>query len=144
MKLTNVNLAGLDWHPVPGAPHVAYAIGPRGVVFRRELVAGAWSYERASMAHTLEAARALPAVLADVTGDDSARKAPVTAADVDEVELHVFATEASALGLAPGEVPRSLPTTLGNGLPFVLQSADDGAFEYRQQLGCIRLRVWND
>jgi hypothetical protein len=55
----------------------------------------------------------------------------------------VVVTEASTLGLKPGEWPPTLPTSLGNGQPFVLTHADRGAVIYKQQLGVLFLRVRN-
>ena len=55
-----------------------------------------------------------------------------------------FCTEASMIGLKPGEVPKSLPTTMGNGQDFWLVKYDEEVFIYRQVLGCIELHVLND
>jgi hypothetical protein len=69
--------------------------------------------------------------------------------DVCEYELHKFCTEASSLGLKPGEWPNSFDTEMGNKQPFIRQQAimHKGEFAgvaYRQQLGCITLHVLND
>lgn len=67
-----------------------------------------------------------------------------------ETEPHKFCTEASDLGLRPGEWPQTLHAPdLGNGLPLTLDHAEekDGDLlwiDYRQSLGIIRLRVFND
>lgn len=62
----------------------------------------------------------------------------------DSNEFH-FSTEASTLGWRPGYTPHYVPTTLGNGLDFVLLRRDkDGTLHYRQSCGCIFLTVFND
>lgn len=66
-----------------------------------------------------------------------------------EVECHRWSTEASDLGLSPGNWPEQLPTILGNKLPFLrdTKKVRDGDLlwvTYRQALGCISLRVFND
>ena len=63
-----------------------------------------------------------------------------------ETETHQFWTEASSLGLAPGSFPMTMETTMGNGQPFqLLRTEEDGnVLIYRQALGCIILRVFND
>lgn len=73
----------------------------------------------------------------------------VTAYNADEYEAHLWVTEASTLGLRPGEYPNFLKTTLGNGRNFVLKSAEynDGditVLRYEQHSGCISLHVYND
>lgn len=69
----------------------------------------------------------------------------ITEADtMGTTELHHWLTEASMLGLAPGQWPEQLPTTLGNGQPFFKQPyIGEGKVEYRQSMGCIRLTVLN-
>jgi len=57
---------------------------------------------------------------------------------------HVVVAEASTLGLAPGECPWVLPTTLGNGRPFHFYRIDGEVLIYWQEQGCIRLHVLND
>ncbi len=54
-----------------------------------------------------------------------------------------FAILASDLGWRPGEWRRMIPTTLGNGQPFVLQSVDCESAKYRQQLGQTELTVYS-
>lgn len=66
-----------------------------------------------------------------------------------EYEVHRFVTEASDLGLRPGQWPSRIETNLGNGQPLVAHRRIDhfGEFagvEYRQLMGCIRVNVLND
>ena len=63
-----------------------------------------------------------------------------------ESDLHVWITEASDLGLPvlSHEWPDQLETTLGNGQPFVLSRRTAEYAEFRQSLGCLSLRVFND
>lgn len=68
----------------------------------------------------------------------------ITSENVTEHETHKFCVEASDLGLRPGELPRLIRTTLGNGQPFVLEGFDESAMWYRQVWGCITLTVFND
>ena len=68
----------------------------------------------------------------------------ITRKMVDAMELHSFVAEASSLGWPPGKWPRTVETTLGNGLPFLLWSINDGEAIYRQSNGIIVLRVLND
>jgi hypothetical protein len=68
---------------------------------------------------------------------------------VHEYEVHKFSGEASTLGLRVGEWPVKIETDMGNGLPFVFydKKIDDGDLlwvTYRQDLGCISLRIYND
>jgi hypothetical protein len=69
----------------------------------------------------------------------------VTRDQVTETETFRFVTEASTIGLPPGNFPRTLETDLGNGQPLVRQ---DGGMErgvrYRQLLGCISVIIFND
>src|SRR5262245_29671298 len=68
----------------------------------------------------------------------------------NEVAVHLFVTDASTIGLAPGNWPSTIDTDMGNGQAFRCQHMNvgrSGQFEYaeyRQALGCIRLRVYND
>jgi hypothetical protein len=61
-----------------------------------------------------------------------------------------YVAEASEIGLAPGMWPNQLQTSLGNGRPFLLHKLErdrDGDIylaRYRQELGSITLRVFND
>lgn len=74
----------------------------------------------------------------------------VALTNVSEVEPHTFVTEASDLGLRPGEWPQFLTTNLGNGLRLVRSTKKldaDGDLlwvTYHQAAGCIRLRIFND
>jgi hypothetical protein len=69
--------------------------------------------------------------------------------DVHEYETHKWSAEASTLGLKPGEWPRTIETTLGNGMVFIAQRQEvrDGDLlwvDYFQGNGCISLRIYND
>ena len=73
----------------------------------------------------------------------------ITNRDVTEVEVHKFSAFASDLGLAPGEWPIKLSTTLGNGQDLQAyhkkyQDGDLAWVDYWQLLGCISVRVFND
>lgn len=58
---------------------------------------------------------------------------------------HRFIIEASTLGLAPGQFPGKIDTTMGNGQPLVMgHAAPDGGYVYRQLLGIISVTVAND
>lgn len=66
-----------------------------------------------------------------------------------EYEPHKFSVEASDIGLRPGEWPRTMDTTLGNGIMLLAQRREvrDGDLlwvDYWQGAGCIQLRVYND
>ena len=61
-----------------------------------------------------------------------------------EMRPHHFTLEASTAGLPPGVVPQTITTTLGNGRPFRLVWADESVFNYRQELGCLTLDIFND
>jgi hypothetical protein len=70
--------------------------------------------------------------------------------DVTEAEVHLFTAEASSLGLRAGEWPQNLETKIGNQRPFIRTSkkvdAEGGLLwvTYRQDLGCVVLRIFND
>lgn len=69
----------------------------------------------------------------------------ITTQNTTATSTNHLVTEASTLGLKPGEWPIDLPTTLGNKQPFRrLRGMDDGGFEYHQQQGTLILRVFND
>lgn len=68
----------------------------------------------------------------------------ITYEDVTEVECLKFVTSASDLGWAPGEVPQTAPTTLGNGKLLRCTGATPERFTYQQDFGCILLTVFND
>jgi hypothetical protein len=60
-----------------------------------------------------------------------------------------FTTEASDIGLRPGEWPRIIETKIGNGQPFIAMRKEvrDGDLlwvDYLQGNGCIWLRIFND
>lgn len=62
-----------------------------------------------------------------------------------------FTVDASDLGWRPGEWPEEVLFVddegkgIGNGLRFFLRRCEiDGTHEYRQTLGCIAVRVFND
>ena len=63
---------------------------------------------------------------------------------------NTYATEASSIGLAPGEWPRQIPTELGNRQPFLFEKADITpdrellGCRYTQSEGILRLIVFND
>ena len=61
-----------------------------------------------------------------------------------EHEVHQWSTEASDLRLPPGCWPGSISTELGNGQPFIFQTFDGKCAFYRQALGCLTLKIWND
>ena len=58
----------------------------------------------------------------------------------------VYHIDASELGLPPGNVPKMIeaPKSLGNVMPFLLAAADQNMFKYVQELGILRLYVYND
>jgi hypothetical protein len=73
----------------------------------------------------------------------------ITRDQVKERKQYHFIAEASDLGLAPGDWPVQLQTTVGNGMPFVFvrecRHDDELAYvEYAQIAGCITLKVFND
>lgn len=68
----------------------------------------------------------------------------VNADNAREFEPHKFSAFASDLGLAPGQWPATLSTDLGNGNPFLISHNNGEGYVYLQQLGCIRLVIFND
>jgi hypothetical protein len=65
--------------------------------------------------------------------------------DFDEFENGRLSTDASVLGLPPGMWPNSFTVAnLGNGRPFLLTYHGDGGADYRQELGCLRITIFND
>ncbi len=73
----------------------------------------------------------------------------ITHDNAHEQEAHQFVAFASDLGLAPGDFPATIETTLGNGQPFArgrvsTKNGDVAAVDYRQLLGCVSLCVLND
>jgi len=69
-----------------------------------------------------------------------------------ETDVHRFTAFASDIkehGFEVGQWPTTVPTTLGNGRPFVRRTkhVEDGDIRwvtYRQEMGCLLLRVFND
>lgn len=73
----------------------------------------------------------------------------ITYAHVTETKPHQFRTEASTIGLAPGEWPALINTEIGNRQPLYRKSAlkRDGEIiyvVYTQAMGCIDVIVLND
>ena len=69
----------------------------------------------------------------------------ISADMITETEPHTFAVDASDLGWPAGAAwPRTIETTMGNGLRFQLWSASRDHAIYRQANGCVVLRVFND
>jgi hypothetical protein len=67
------------------------------------------------------------------------------ASDFDEFENGRLSTEASALGLAPGQWPESFAVkNLGNGRPFLVTYQGDGGADYLQEFGSLRITIFND
>ena len=61
------------------------------------------------------------------------------------VDPHVFYAEASDLRLPIGKFPRFIGTDMGNKEDFFrVRCEEDGTVIYRQQFGCLTLRVFND
>ncbi len=66
---------------------------------------------------------------------------------VERTSIGRFFAEASDLELAPGEWPASIPTDLGNGMPFFVYQdtrAEDDCVLYRQELNTLFLLIRND
>ncbi len=72
------------------------------------------------------------------------KPAAIGYADVTETELHILVAEASDLGWPVGVWPATVETTIGNGQRLQLWSASREYRTYRQALGVIVLRVFND
>lgn len=70
----------------------------------------------------------------------------VTAKNATEHKIHRWVTEASTLGIRPGQIAGRIDTELGNGKPFVFvqQERATGNVHYAQEFGCISLTVLND
>ena len=66
------------------------------------------------------------------------------ASDLTATGPQSFCTEASTIGLKPGEWPDVLATSLGNKQQFVLIRLNEDKAVYRQSLGIIELTVFND
>ena len=71
-------------------------------------------------------------------------QAAIDSGTITKTGLFKFVTDASEIGLRPGAVPRSIETTIGNGLPFILTDRSPQIFKYRQDCGCIELDVYNE
>lgn len=64
---------------------------------------------------------------------------------LDPVDVHQYVTEASDARFPVGPWPQTFEVPgLGNGLPFVVVEATPTDVLYRQQLGIVLIRVWND
>lgn len=63
---------------------------------------------------------------------------------VTNVAPKQFATEFSQIGCPPGYFPECIATDLGNGNPFVLRSAVNGVWTYRQINSDVLLFIIND
>jgi hypothetical protein len=66
-----------------------------------------------------------------------------------EIKVHTFVTEASTIGLRPGEWPERIDTELGNGQPLLrgqpdLEDGEIRGVRYRQAHGCIAVLIVND
>lgn len=73
----------------------------------------------------------------------------VDCTEIRELEAHKFGVDASDLGWAPGYWPHSIRTNMGNGQVMFAQHTENLVpdllwVDYYQELGCIRLRVYND
>lgn len=73
----------------------------------------------------------------------------ITTDNSDELEPHRFAAFASDVGLAPGQWPERLETTLGNKLPLLRRTkrvdvdGDVMYVRYEQANGCVELKIFN-
>lgn len=73
-----------------------------------------------------------------------------TYTNTHECSDYAHVTDASQLGLPPGEWPATIETEMGNQMPFTrsaVSRTDDGEIVeviYRQQFGILRLHVFND
>jgi hypothetical protein len=63
---------------------------------------------------------------------------------VTQIKAHHFIAEASDLRWPPGFFPHQASTDLGNGQPLLLSLIEEDSAVYRQQYGCISVRVFND
>lgn len=59
-------------------------------------------------------------------------------------EHFAFSGFASDLGLRAGQVPVRIRTSLGNRQDFLLQKVTAEKFVYAQEMGCVRLVLFND
>lgn len=61
-----------------------------------------------------------------------------------ETEHFRFVADASELGLRPGEWPQQIKVPIGNGQPFyMLGYPTESWTEYKQEFGCVHLRIYN-
>lgn len=63
---------------------------------------------------------------------------------VTEVSVHHFVADASELGWPPGFWPKTVPTSLGNSMPLMLERITPFSMTYFQAAGCIQVEVFND
>lgn len=74
----------------------------------------------------------------------------LTEAHVEPAGPHLFTAEASELEHTRKGWPTAIPTNMGNGQPFIRSTRKvDGEGDtlwvtYRQEFGCLVLRVFND
>ena len=68
----------------------------------------------------------------------------ITSNDATEWEAHQWSVEASDLGLMGEQWPSRIPTTLGNTQPLALIRADRDSADYQQEMGIIKLTIFND
>lgn len=68
----------------------------------------------------------------------------ITENNAQPTALYQWCAFASDLNLVPGQWPTVLPTNLGNGNNFYISEVTDGVTVYKQSLGCLVLRVYND
>ena len=79
-----------------------------------------------------------------MTSAQTITEASIKAGTVTRTGLFQFVTDVSEIGIKPGTIPRSIPTTIGNRLPFILTEGSPQCFKYRQNCGCPELVVYND
>lgn len=74
------------------------------------------------------------------------RPPEVQRAVLHEARAHQFVTEASSAGFPPGIWPRVFTVTpsIGNGKEFTQISRSQDEHVYKQVLGCVTIRVFND
>jgi hypothetical protein len=69
----------------------------------------------------------------------------VTADNATPGDVYLWTTEWSTLGLRIGApTPKTLETTLGNGMPFEITGVNGDYATYMQVAGCLTLKVFND
>jgi len=78
------------------------------------------------------------------------QKRPLGYRHVRVTGVHKFDACASDIGLRPGTYwPDKIETDMGNSLPFIelythIEDGDLHYVDYLQELGCLRLRIYND